>query len=323
MQPSRLLPCLLLTLSLTAQTPPCDAANDSNTTINTNAFTGFGFAGPGHYAHQYTPTAPLAAQAMTIVTNQYSGATRTSFMSLEIWDDNAGTPGTRLAGGTWQADFGVANPYWQGANLDRPVFLQPSTPYWLVWVEPGGCYLPHEPAGAVTFPVMYRAGNGAWATRAAAALKFRLYCNLLDDANIAVQGFGCSSSAANYGSLYTTRAATIGNSRFLLEGGGLPPNSLSLMVLGVDGNFASTPVPGLPGGCQQHTDLFTTLGSGITGTGNVRAAAAFGHVVYPMPVPANAALIGLFLAAQIAALDPGSSAPIPFVTTNALRIVLN
>jgi len=39
-------------------------------------------------------------------------------------------------------------------------------------------------------------------------------------------------------------------------------------------------------------------------------------------VPGNTSLTGLFFAAQMAAFDPGSTAALPIVTSNALRITV-
>ena len=56
--------------------------------------------------------------------------------------------------------------------------------------------------------------------------------------------------------------------------------------------------------------------------GNVRQQTTDGHYALPIPVPGNTSLTGLFFAAQMAAFDPGSTAALPIVTSNALRITV-
>lgn len=124
MQARNILKALLSALDLAAQTPPCAAANDANTSINTTVITSWAIAGPGCFAYQYTPTLPLVAMAMTIVTNQFFVSSAPGCMSLEVRPDNAGMPGARMVGGTWKADLGLRTPYWQGANFDSPVVMQ-------------------------------------------------------------------------------------------------------------------------------------------------------------------------------------------------------
>jgi hypothetical protein len=78
-------------------------------------------------------------------------------------------------------------------------------------------------------------------------------------------------------------------------------------------------------GCSLQTDaLVTSLGT--TGTGDVRASAgspgASGHVSFLLPIPPNPGLAGLYVGAQVGVLDPAFAAPLPYVTSNALRIVV-
>ena len=85
------------------------------------------------------------------------------------------------------------------------------------------------------------------------------------------------------------------------------------------------PIQGLPPGCLLNTDILLSF-SGTTGSGNVRANAttvgAAGHVTFQMPIPASPGLAGVFLAAQVVAIDPASTAPVPLAVSNALRIKL-
>lgn len=321
MRPTLHLAVLLLALPLAAQTAPCASANDSNNTFNTGSVTAFGFAGAGNYAYQYTPAVPIVAQAMRIITARPI-STASGFMSLEIWSDASGLPGARLAGGSWKTDFGPASAVWQGTNFDAPVVMLPATNYWLVWIEPHSSNLPVEPGGATLLPAAYRAGTGAWATRTPAAFKFRLYCSLLDDINVVVNGTGCPSSTGAQGTLFANQMPTVGNADFRVEGTGFPSASLAVLALGVIQGFPSFPLPGLPAGCQQNTDILRTLVVGITGTGDVRATTRLGHVSSPLPIPANPALVGLYLATQLAVFDAANTAPIPLVTSNALQLTL-
>lgn len=306
----------LLAAALPSQTAPCFSTNDA-TNASTNVIYSYSAAAPNSNGWQITPAAPLVVQSRTV----YTGNTYTSqvgnFMTLEIWDENPANtlPGTRIAGGTWRI-----NPAkdWQGTNLDMPAVLQANTNYWIVFTEPGWSTPPFQPSGT-TMPGA-RLSGGSWVGAGATALKCRLYCGLLDQQNVASFGAVCTSSTGTFGTLFTNQAPTLGNADFRIEGTGFASGALVFLVLGMVPQYPSIPVPGTAN-CFQSTDALITLVD-FTGTGNVRAPLAFGHATFPIPLPSGAGYLGLYFAPQLAALDPGSLTPIPFVTSNALQVTV-
>lgn len=301
--------------ALPAQTPPCFATNDLTTSVS-NAIYSFSTAAPNTYAWQITPTSPLAIQAIEIFSGNNYTSQVGAYMTIELWDEGAaGTPQTRLAGGTW-----IINPAigWQGASLDGVAVLQPNTNYWVVFTEPGWSTPPVEPGGA-TLPSM-RLSSGAWVTAGATALKSRLHCGLLEQTNVVPFGSLCTSSTNSIATMFTNTPPTVGNADFRLEGTGFAPGTIAFMVVGMIPQFPTFPIPGTAN-CHQSTDpMITVVGS--TGTGNVRATTASGHTVFSIPLPSNAAFQGLYFAPQLAALDPTSAASLPFVTSNALQVTV-
>jgi hypothetical protein len=312
----RLLPALLLG-ALAAQGTPCFSLNDANTTT-AGTITTYGFSGENASAWQFTPTVSNSVLAARIFTGN-TALSGNRYMTVEIWSDVAGTPGARLAGGTWKIAAALGNA-WQGANLDLPAILTANTPYWLVFVEPGWSTVPHEPGG-LTVPTVVRS-NAGWTVLVSEAPKFRLYCSFLDDGNVAVVGGPCPSSAGRLGTAFTNQQPLVGNLGFAIEGTGFASNAPAVLVLGLVQGFPPTPVPGLPPGCLQHTDVgFSTFA--LTGTGTTRGPTAAGHVHYLVGIPGgNPGLAGLFVGAQLVSLDAGSAAPLPFVTSNGLGITI-
>lgn len=307
-----------LTLApLAAQTAPCASMNDVTTAVS-SAIYSWSSAGPNVNAWAYTPSAPLSAAALQIFTaNNYFAQS----MTLEIWSDSTTTnlPAARLAGGTWKITQTNVNS-WQGANLDAPVLLTPSSRYWIVLTEPGWSTVPIEPGGSPLSTARFT--GGAWvAGSAGQALKFRLFCSPLDQLNVKVKGSACTWGTS-LGSHFVNQAPTIGNANFMLEGSGFPAGAPALVAFGVIPTWPSLPIPGADPACLVHTDLVLTL-AGTVGTGNVRdPVAASGEIVFPVAIPANPALAGGVLSTQLFALWSGSSYPVNLVSSNALLITL-
>jgi hypothetical protein len=303
--------------ALTAQSVPCFAANDQNSNVS-NLIYSYSNAAPNTNAWQITPTSLLVAQSLRIYTRNTYASQVGAFMTLELWDEDPLSPGlpfTRLAGGTWQFNSVMS---WQGTNLDLPVVLQPNTNYWVVLTEPGWSTPPTEPGGAAK-PAA-RQVAGAWLPAGASALKVRIYCSLLDDQNVVPFGGTCAGASGSMPFLFTNQPPTLGNVDFRLEGTGLPAGALVFFVMGLQPGYPSVPIAGTPN-CFLSTDTVATL-VGTSGTGNVRAAAAFGHVTFPFALPTGAAWQGLYFSAQLAAIDGASTAALPLVTTNALQVTL-
>lgn len=301
---------------LRAQSPACWAQNDQNTTVS-GSITGYGFSGPNTVAWQFTPSAALVVQGARIFTNNGNVG---GFQKLEIWTNDSATnlPQSRIAGGTWKITQNAAAS-WQGTNLDSVAVLLGGTPYWLVWTEPGFCRVPTE-TGGISLPYARLSGS-TWVSATASALKYRLQCSLLDSANVVPNGAPCTVTGSALGTILCNQDPTIGNGTFNIDATGFPSSSLAVLVLGTNPAWVSVPLPGFPAGCQQHTDALVVQ-TGTTGAGNVRATAAANHVSFPLPIPANASLVGLMLGAQVAVADANAQSAIPFVASNGLRITL-
>lgn len=303
-----------------AQTPPCFALNDTTTTV-AGGITAFGFAGPDSHAWQFTPASSNVVLGMRIFTNLAAPISGTTyFSSLEIWSDAGGLPGTRMGAGAWRL-FQHPTNGWQGANLDHVVVMNAGTPYWLVWVEPGGLQVPTEPGGPNVLPGARRTGSGAWSASVSEAPKLRLYCSNLDDVYTLSVGPACSGSTGAAGTCHTNEQPQIGNAAFNVEGTGFLPNTLTILIVGVVGGFPTFPLAGLPPGCNQSTDVIGSV-SGFTGTGGARGPTYAGNVLYPFGLPNNPALLFLYLNTQIAGLDLATGAALPFTTSNALQMTL-
>jgi hypothetical protein len=304
-----------ITALLSAQTQPCFAMNDQSTSVS-NAIYAMG-PQPNVYGWQFTSPTTLVVQSARIFTGNNYASQVGLYMRLELWSHDPVTnlPLARLASGTWQHHVAIS---WQGANLDAPVVVPASTPFWIVFVDPAWSTVPTQPGGA-TMPYA-RFANSVWVTANASALKIRLYCGLLDDQIALPVGAPCANSAG-LGTLFTNESAVIGNAAFAVDGSGFPGNTLALLALGLMPTWPSIPLPGGPTGCMIHTDIASVL-SGFTGTGDVRAPTALGHVRFGLAIPSNPVLAGLVVTGQIAALDPVSTFPVPLVSTNALRFQL-
>lgn len=316
--PRLVLGTTLLSAALAAQSTPCFATNDQNTNIS-NLIYSSSFAGPGVWAWQITPTSAMTAESLRIFTRNTYATSVGAFMTLEIWDEDPATPGEphlRLAGGTWQHN---ATYSWQGADLDAPVGMQANTPYWVVLTEPGWSTPPIEPAGATTMPYRHLSG-GVWSAATSAALKVRIFCGPLDDQGVAAFGPGCADSTGSLASLFSNQPPQTGNADFRIEGSGFPAGAPTLCVFGLIPGFPSVPIGGT-NNCYLNTNWDLAVAS-VTGTGNVRAATAYGHVAFAIPVAANPALVGFYFSSELIALDAASSQPLPFVASNGLQVTV-
>ncbi len=318
---ARSLCALALAHALAAQAPPCISNNDATNSVSA-AITSTGFFGPSVLAYRFTPATTLILQAAEIYTASPL-ATASGYMTLEVWDEDpvTGLPGTRLAGGTWQAHVNLGLE-WHGANFDSIVAAFASQNYWLVWREPGASRVPYE-IGGVTMPFA-RLTNGVWAAQTPQPLKWRGYCSLLDGPYVQPIGIGCLSSTLALPASFTNHLPLIGNSDFQLEATGFAPGTLGVAILGANPAWVSLPIPGAPANCFLHADPFLLLVVPV-GTGNQQAqhaVGAAGHCWLDFPLPLDPLLVGFAVDVQFAGLDPGSVDPLPFVFTNGVRAIL-
>lgn len=300
-----------------AQTPPCVAFNDTTTTVS-NAVTSYGFAGENTFAWQITPTTNDVVLGGQVFTRN-TALTGNRFMMLEIWSDNGGVPGSRLCGGAWRIQ-NTRPMAWQGADFDAPAVLIANTPVWVVWIEPGFSTPCEEPGGA-TLPKVTRSGAGAWSAPTSSAPKLRLFCSLLDGQYAIPYGTACAQSTSTYASVFTNEQPQLGNAIFSFEMAGIAPGAPVFVLIGFDPLFVSAPVPGLPTGCMQNTDIVaSTLVFG--GTGNTRGPTCRNYAELAFAVPSNPGLQGQLISVQGAPYDAGAVAVFPFAASNALRITL-
>lgn len=307
---------LSLAATASAQTPPCDALNDASNSVTGN-LTAFGFAGQNTRAYRYTPTTSYPLQAVRLFTGNTS--TAGNYMIVQVWSDVAGLPGTELASGTWRIR-GSRGDAWQGASLDRAVPLVANTQYWIAFIDPGFSTLPEQGSG-VTTQVAVRNG-AAWVAAGNAQPKLRLYCGYLDDVGVAAFGPSCAGSTGLFVTTHTNEAPAVGNGNFMIEGSGLLPARVAILVLGVNPAFPSVPLPGiLPPGCAENVDVFE-LTIGASGTGTTRSTTAAGHVWFALPIPPDPTLAGGFASVQVGASDPAFAVPIAFTAANALHLTV-
>jgi len=310
--------------ALAAQTPPCISLNDANNTVGTSISV-FGFAGPGVNAYQFTPTAPLVLLAAQIYTASTAATTPRGYQSLEIWDTNfIFMPQARLGGGTWQNQpTNPLAPTWQGANFDAPVTLQANQTYWLVWRESGGNVLPYEPGGTTT--TWARLSGGTWTTQATSqAIKWRGFCNLLDGLGVSTLGQSCQASSGKLPAAFVNTPPAIGNAQFQFEASGFAPGAIGLAIVGANPSWLPVPLTIAPPGCTVNADPMVVATVPI-GTGNeqaVHTTGCSGHCWFDLPLPNDPLLLGFVLDAQFAGLDAGSTAGLPFVFTNGVRVTL-
>lgn len=310
--------------ALAAQTPPCISLNDASTSVGT-AVSAFGFAGPGVNAYQFTPTTPLVLFAAQVYTASLAATTPRGYQSLEIWDTNfIFLPQARLGGGTWQNQpTNPLVPTWQGANFDAPVTLQANQTYWLVWRESGGNLLPYEPGGTTTS--WARLSGGTWTLQGTSqAIKWRGFCNLLDGQGISTLGQSCQASSGKLPAAFVNTPPSIGNAQFQFEATGFAPGAIGLAIVGANPSWLPVPLTIAPPGCTVNADPMVVATVPI-GTGNeqaVHTTGCSGHGWFDLPLPNDPLLIGFQLDGQFAGLDAGSTAALPFVFTNGVRVTL-
>jgi len=314
--------CALLASALSAQTPPCYSMNDATDQV-VAGITAFAFAGNA-YAYQFQVPATTTLRAAEIFTG--NSFLSSGFHTLEIYDSNfIFQPGTRLGGGTFQNEGGLGVG-WHGANFDAEVTCNPGPTYWLIWREPGFSQVPNDPAGSGT---PWSTWNGStWVTQATlAAVKWRGYCSLLDGAGLQVIGDGCQNSGGTVGTMFSNFEPTVGNVDFQLEASGFAPGSLGVIALGTDPAWISFPFPGMPAGCELHTDVIATevvsCGTGDNNSSHLPGGPGYaGHTFFPFPIPSTSGLVGAVFNSQFAMLDLATGASFPFVTTNGLRFTI-
>lgn len=309
---------------LAAQTPPCISLNDATNSVGTS-ISAFGFAGPGVNAYQFTPTTSLVLFAAQIYTASSVFTPPRGYQTLEVWDTNfVFLPQSRLGGGTWQNQgTNPLAPTWQGANFDFPVTLAANQTYWLVWRESGGNLLPYEPGG--TQAVYARFSGGTWQLQASGqSIKWRGFCGLLDGAGVTNVGQGCGASSGTIPSAFTNTPPTVGNAFFQFEASGFAAGTIGLAILGSNPSWAPVPLPIAPAGCTVNADP-QVVATVSVGTGNQQAlhsVGCAGHCWFDLPLPNDPLLLGFVLDAQFAGLDAGSTAALPFVFTNGVRVTL-
>jgi hypothetical protein len=323
MNAPRLLALSLLLAHLPAQTTPCLSLNDATNLASPN-LTLTSLSGYTVQGWQFIPSSATIAQSVQLYTGN-TQITSVRHMIIEIWSENPtnNLPGTRIAGGTWRISNALGRT-WQGANLDSLVVLQASTPYWLVWHEPGSSMVPTDTSATpVAVPAAARSASttGVWATRPASALKFRIFCSQLDQQGVVPYGTPCTASTGRVGTTFTNQPPTVGNANFVYEGTGFTGGALAVIVLGIKPGWVSAPVPGLPAGCLQHTDILVSTFGTVSGP-TTAGPSAIGYVQFPVGIPNNMALMGVFVAGQIAGFDAGATAPLQFSTGNALRVTV-
>ena len=240
-------------------------------------------------------------------------------MTIELWSDAGGVPGARLAGGSFKI-VNARPASWQGADLDAVIVLLPSTPVWVVWIDPGFSTIPVEPGGAVVVPEMVRNGT-TWSSSGSSAPKVRVFCNQLDDVYSAPFGLGCPLSTGPVPSVFTNEQPQLGNASFFFETSGNPSGAPVFLVLGTDPTFVSLPAPLLGPYCYQNTDIVASVFL-TAGTGNTRGPTCAGYASLSVPIPAVVAFAGTVLAAQAVAFDATSTALLPFAASNAQRVTL-
>lgn len=323
MNAPRLLVLSLALAHLPAQSTPCLSLNDATNLANAG-ITLTSLAGYTAQGWQFIPTGSTVAQSVQLYTGN-TQITALRHMIIEIWTENPtnNLPGTRIAGGTWRVSNALGRA-WQGANLDSLVVLQASTPYWLVWHEPGASMLPLDASSSpVTVPAAARASSATavWTTRPSSALKFRIFCGQLDQQGVAPYGTPCTASTGRIGTTFTNQPPMVGNANFVFEGTGFTGGALAVIVLGINPGWISAPVPGLPTGCLQHTDILASAFGTVTGA-TTAGPSGIGCLQFPVGIPNNMVLMGVFVAGQIAGFDSGAAAPLPFSTGNALRVTV-
>ncbi len=317
-----LLAGLLLCSAVTAQTKPCFSTNDANNNAS-RLFTVKSSLGPNMFAVKWTAPSLLIAQGMRIFT---ASRYRDNFHSLEIWSDDPvlQQPKARMGGGTYFLPKGTPGG-WYGTNFDQVQVLQKGKTYWFVWIEGGWSGIPHDKQGKTKLTLKTKIGGvGNWKGAVPWGFKCRLYCSKLDQKFMVPVGKSCGGSTAQTPTAFSNTAPNLGNGNFRIEGTGVPSGAPAWLILGRNPNFKPISLGSIAPGCWLNTDLFF-LFVGRSGSGNQQSSPQVGaahHVMFPLGLPNDPRLKGLFIGAQIAVFDKGSSRPLPMVFTNGLRMTL-
>lgn len=302
----------------------CVSFNDASPAVSTSV-TASPFVGlnPSSRAYQFTVANPVTVLSASLFTGS---PFRDDYMRLEVWDEDAttGAPGNRLATGTMFSPLS-ATAHWLGCNFDNAVSLTPGTNYWFAMIDSGGSIVPEEPNGLNPLVRKTRVAQNNWSSSTnTGAAKFRLFCDLYPaniDANF---GAPCFTSGGQLATAFSNDVPQAGNAGYGIEGTNLPAGSTAFLLLGYDPNTPSTPLgPFFPAGCFLNTNIFVAIPgqTGIAEIGDQPSSprpSPFGHVRFSVPL--NSVGAGVFLSAQIVGVDGGSTAAIPYVTSNAIRI---
>ncbi|GEM_PF-1750772 len=313
---------LLLGTALSAQTKPCFSMNDSNNNA-VRLISVKSSKGPNLWALKWTSPSLLIARGMTIYTNSKY---RDGFQSLEIWSDDpqAKQPKARMGGGTWFLPKGTPSG-WYGTNFDKVQILQKGKTYWFVWAEGGWSGIPNDKTSTAKLPLMSKIGGvGSWKGQIPWGFKCRLYCSLLDQASVKPVGKSCMGSTQELPTTFSNTAPNVGNASFRIEGTGVPSGAPAWLILGRNSNFKPVSLAPIAPGCWLNTDIFFLFVS-KTGTGNQQASPQVGaahHIVFPLGLPNDQRLKGLFFGAQIMVFDKNATSTLPMVFTNGLRVTI-
>lgn len=134
------------------------------------------------------------------------------------------------------------------------------------------------------------------------------------EADLAVVGEGCAASTG-VPTLGATGVPTVGNSSFRLTATGIAVPSFTIFALQGGPAFAvGVPIPGAPACALGHVLPAVTVAS-LTDPSGVANL--------PLPIPANAALVGAVLSAQVAVWDPALAGyALPIGTSAALQLTI-
>ena len=317
-----LLAGLIICSAINAQTKPCFSMNDANNNAS-RLFTVKSSKGPNMFAVKWTAPSLLIVQGMRIFT---ASRFRANFHSLEIWSDDSllKHPKARLGGGTYFLPKGTPGG-WYGTNFDQAQVLQKGKTYWFVWIEGGWSGIPHDNKSTNTLPLMTKIGSvGNWRGTSPWGFKCRLYCSKLDQKFMISVGKSCSGSTKMVPTAFSNTAPTLGNGNFRIEGTGVPSGAAAWLFLGRNKNFKPISLSPFAPRCWLNTDVFF-LFLGKTGTGNQQASPQVGaahHIVFPLGLPNDTRLKGVFVGAQIAVHDMKSTSSLPLVFTNGLQFTI-
>ncbi|MBK9383282.1 MAG: hypothetical protein IPN34_00445 [Planctomycetes bacterium] len=309
---------LLLAGSILAQGQPCLHFNDQENSIAPWATPAYA-SGPALRAFQFLAPSALTLRAATILTTSPFVA---QSMGLELWshDPASNKPSAKLAGVVHRFVQPQGWMGWQGGNFDSAVPVLPGVAYWLVWVDPGGCYAPFGVNGPGATAHRYeRRITTSWSSQPGEFVKMRLYCDLLSAPGVIPRGEACSGSTSQLGHIFVNLPPRVGSATFGVEGYGFPLGAPALLLLGANPSFASISLGALAPGCFVHVDAVMEV-AGVVTSGPLRALTPPGNVWFGVPIPAELPLVGTAVNTQVLVFDAASSNPLPIQLSNALDI---